>query len=199
MARKRKKQKKAAPKKKSTVRKIVLLLLFIGTAAVVYMQRTELVTGIQGHLFGKEHTSVIKELRDIPSLKGFSSHTVRVLGIPDYGNIIRFPFRDKILTCFRMTDFGNRLFVCTEKGLKQPDEIGEVLTQRSVQGRLTALGKSRIRDTLKRGFQRSHRILPANDACLLFEDESSLPSVGKTLALFCCLFFCFFFLYRLIK
>ena len=199
MARKSTKKKKVRKKKKKKGSKIVFFLLFVLTALLIYVQRDDLVAGIQGHFLGNERMSVIKELKDIPSPGGLVSQTASIVGIPDYGHTVRFPYREKILTCFRMTDFGNRLFVCTEKGLKQPEEIGDVLTQHSVQGKLTLLKKSRVQDTLSRGFQRSHRIFPADDACLLFEGESSLPSFAKTLVLCLCLIFCCFFLFRFIK
>jgi len=98
-----------------------------------------------------------------------------------------------------MVDFGNRLCVCTGKGLSRPKAIDEIIKDRTIRGRLEGLKRSPLDERLRRIFLKVGGIRLAEDAFLLFEDRSPLPSVPKVCFLSFCLILCCFFGYRVIK
>ncbi len=174
-------------------------LLFLAAASVVPLQGEEFLAGVKGHLLGMDDRFVVRDVSSLPTRCDSFAKTVEITGIPDYGSMIRFPSREGILTCFRMTGFENRLFVSTTGSMTTPEEISKLLLPRSMEGRLVSLKKSKLAEPLIRGFRRSHRIQPHEQAFVLLEGESPIPSRGKTLLLSSCLLLCVFFLYRTIK
>ena len=163
---KSRKSKKRSGKKKSGSRfgKLLLLFLFFLTAAVVYRERADLVGGVKTHLLRQSDPLVVKNIGDLPVVKGPDMQAVKTVGIPDYKNSYRFPFQQDMLTCYRMLGFENRMFVCTGEELKPPEEIDEIIRPRAVKGRLVRLDRSPLETPLRRGLKRTHRIVPADDA-----------------------------------
>ncbi len=200
MAGRRKKKKTKSKKKGRGIgRKILFLLLFLVCGGAVLWQRAELVTGVQVHFFGGEGVAQIGNLTDLDRTGTLFSPLAQITGIPDYKSRFRFPSRDSFFTCFRMTGFEDRLFVCTENELKEPEGIEDVIRKRSFTGRMEPLKKSGFQDTLIRGFSRAHGIRPAPDAILVSEGRARIPSLLETAGLTVCLLLCFFFLFGFIK
>lgn len=186
-------------KKKPPRRRFLLMLLFIMAAGVVFWGRHELLWGLKGYFLDEIDFYRIGSQSDLPpSAKGHVG-PAEIVGIPDYKNVPRFPNEGKTLTCYRMVDFGNRLVVCTDTGLKRPEAIDEIIKERTIRGRLESLKKSQLNDSLRRIFLKTGSIRLAEDAFLLYEDPKPLPSKARLGLLASCLILCCFFAYRLIK
>jgi hypothetical protein len=186
-------------KKKPPRRRFILMLLFIMAAGVVFWGRHELLWGLKGHLLDEIAFYRIESQPDLPPSAEVRERPAEVVGIPDYKNVPRFPYQGKTLTCYRMVDFGNRLVVCADKGLKRPEAIDEIIQERTIRGRLASLKKSQLNDSLRRIFLKTGSIRLAEDAFLLYEDPKPLPSKVKLSLFASCLILCCFFAYRLIK
>jgi hypothetical protein len=201
MAKSRRKRSTRSKKKgRSKGGTYLFLLLFLLAGCVVFWQRGAMVTGLQLHLAGGGETAaLIGDMGDLARAEKRLSGRVRVQGIPDYESRFRFPSRDGLLTCFRMTGFEDRLFVCTDKPLKVPDGIEDVIKKRAYIGFMEPLHRSRFRETLNRGFQREHGIRPALEARLVLAGGMPGPSLLKTVLLAGCALLCFFFLLKLIQ
>lgn len=182
------------------LKKAVLLLLFSACALVVYFEKADLYTGIRGRLPGQDRTEVVQKSADLPAAGAPVTSAVKAVGIPDYDHTVRFPdSRGDLLTCFRMTGFNNRLLVCTGKSLKKPEEIAEIIAARSFQGRLAPLGEHPMQETIRRSFEKTHRVRFPAGGWVLMEGSPHLPSLGKTLALSACAMLSIFFLIRIIQ
>ncbi len=180
--------------------KFLVLLLFLLTGSLVFWQGGALVTGLQVHLTkGRQTEAVIGDMSGLARAEKRLSGRVKVRGIPDYESRLRFPSRDGLLTCFRMTGFENRLFVCTDEPLKEPEGIEDVIRKRSFTGFMEPLGRSRFRETLNRGFQREYGFHPASGARLVLSGTMPGPSLLMTVLLAGCALLCFFFLLKFIQ
>ena len=186
-------------KRRTSYRRIVSFALFLVTAAVLFVGRHEVLWGIQGYLLDHIDFFRIESEADLVRLSGTRGHPAEVVGIPDYKNMVRFPYEKKILTCYRMVGFENRLFVCKWNGLARPKAIDEIIQNRTVRGKLGGLNRSPLEDRLRRVFLRAGNIGVAEDAFLLLEDRRPLPSVLEVGFLSLCLILCCFFAYRVIK
>jgi hypothetical protein len=98
-----------------------------------------------------------------------------------------------------MVDFGNRLVVCTDRGLERPEAIDEIIKERTIRGRLERLKDSQLDGSLRRIFLKTSGIRLAEDGFLLHEERKPLPSPFKLGVLAFCLILCCFSAYRLIK
>ena len=190
---------KSRKKAKASGRRVVSLVLFIAVAGVLFWGRHELLWGLKGYLLDRIDFLRIESQSALPPSSALRVGPAEVVGIPDYKNALRFPDRDKILTCYRMVDFGNRLCVCTEKDLAPPKAIGEIIKDRTIRGRLESLRKSPLGDSLRRLFLKTAGIRLAEDALLLHEDPTPLPSEVRVGFLAFCAILCCFSAYRLIK
>ena len=174
-------------------------MLFLVAAGVVFWGRHELLWGVKGHLLDEVDFYRIERQSDLPPPGEARVRPAEVVGIPDYKNAPRLPSQGKTLTCFRMVDFGNRLAVCTDRGLKRPEAIDEIIKERTIQGRLERLKDSPLDGSLRRIFVRTGGIRLAEDGFLLYEDRKPLPSPFKLGVLGFSLILCCFSAYRLIK
>lgn len=190
---KKKKKKKARP------RRFVSLVLFLVAVAVLFWGRYDILWGIKGYLLDRIDFCRIESQSDLPRRSGARVRSAEVVGIPDYKNVPRLPYQGRILTCYRMVDFGNRLCVCSEKGLVTPKAIHEIIEVRTIRGRLEALKKSDMDDSLRRLFLKAGGIRLAGDAYLLYEEKKPLPSRGEMGLFAFCAVLCCFFAWRLIK
>jgi len=190
---------RARSKKRAPGRRWVYFLLFMVAAVVVFFGRHELLWGFKGYLMHEIDFLRVESQSDLPRRSDAQPRPAEVAGIPDYKNALRFPYKQEILTCYRVVDFGNRLCVCTVKGLSTPKVIDEIIKERTVRGRLEGLKRSPLDKRLRRIFLKADGIRLAEDAFLLSEDRWPLPSVLKVCLLSFCLILCCFFAYRLIK
>lgn len=190
---------KARKNKKKSRGRLIPFLLFLVAAGLVFCGRHELLWGVKGYLLDEIDFYRIESQSDLPPSVGARVRPAEVAGIPDYKNAPRFPNEGRTLTCYRMVNFGNRLCVCTEKGLKSPKAIDEIIKVRTLRGRLESLTKSRMNDSLRSLFLKSGGIHLAEDAFLLYEDPTPLPSKVKVGFLFFCVILCCLSAYRLIK
>ena len=195
MAKSRKKKKKTRPAR----HRLVSLMLFLAAAGILFWARQDLLWGIKGYLLREIDYCRIRSEADLPPRSGAGACPAEVVGVPDYKNVPRFPNEGVILTCYRMVGFGNRLCVCSEKGLAKPKAITEIIKSRTIRGRLETLQKSVLNTSLRRHFLKAGNIRLAEDAFLLTEDDRPLPSRGKMGLLAGCAFLCCFFAWRLIK
>ncbi len=190
-------------KKKKTAKtprsRFVWLLVLLLSAVVVFWARHELLWAVKGHLLGRIDFHPIENQSDLPPLDETRARPAEVVGIPDYKHSLRFPHEDGILTCYRMVDFGNRLIVCSEKGLKKPDDIRDIIQNRSITGRLESLRKSGLDQPLRRLFQKEGNIKLQADAFLLREDRFPVPPPVRLGILAFCLILCCFSAYKLIQ
>lgn len=186
-------------KRKPPRRRFISLVLFIVAAGALLWGRHELLWGGKGYLLDEIHFYRIEGQSDLPPSGEGRVRPAEVVGIPDYKNVPRLPYRGKTLTCYRIVDFGNRLCVCTDKGLTRPKAIDEIIKERTIRGRLESLSKSQMDDSLRRIFLNTGNIRLAEDAFLLYEDSTPLPSKVKLGLFASCLVLCCFFAYRLIK
>ena len=190
---------KSRKKAKASGRRVVSLILFLAVAGVFFWGRHELLWGLKGYLLDRIDFLRIESQSALPPSSVLRVGPAEVVGIPDYKNALRFPYKNKILTCYRMVDFGNRLCVCTEKGLATPKAIDEIIKEHTIRGRLEGLMKSPLGDSLRGLFLKTAGIRLAEDALLLYEDPMPLPSKVKVGFLALCAILCCFFAYRLIK
>jgi hypothetical protein len=185
-------------KKKKPRGRLVPFVLFVFAAGIVFFGRHELLWGLKGYLLGEIDFYRIESQSDLPASAGARVRPAEVAGIPDYKNAPRFPYEGRTLTCYRMVDFGNRLCVCTDKGLARPKAIDEIIKVRTLRGRLESLTKSRMNDSLRRLFLKTGSIRLAEDAFLLCEDPKPLPSKVKVSFFAFCAILCCLSAYRII-
>ena len=190
---------KRRKKKKTARRRFSWLVLFFLAAGFVFWGRGDLLWGLKGYLLDEIDYLRINSEPDLPPRSEARAQPAEISGIPDYKNSHRFPNEGRILTCYRMVDFGNRLCVCTEQGLTGPKAIDEIIKVRTIRGRLESLNKSQMNDNLRRIFLKTGGIRLAEDAFLLCEDKTPLPSPIKLGFLAFCLILCCLSAYRLIK
>jgi hypothetical protein len=188
-----------ARKKKGSRGRLASLAVFLIAAGVVLYGRSDLLWGIRGYALDRIDFVRIERESDLPSGWGDRGRPAEVEGIPDYKNALRFSHAGKSLACFRMVDFGNRLVVCSDEGLKPPQAIDEIIRERRVRGRLERLGRSPLDDRLRKMFLQQGNIRLREDAFLLSEDEKPLPSPVRVGVLVFCLMVCCFSAYRLIQ
>jgi len=188
-----------AKKKKAPGRRFVYFLLFLVAGGVVFYARHEFLWGLKGYLLHEIDFLRVESQSDLPPRSGAHPRPAEVVGIPDYKNALRLPYKQQILTCYRMVDFGNRLCVCTSNGLSTPKAIDEIIKERAVRGRLEGLKRSPLEERLRRIFVKAGGIRWGEDAFLLAEDRWPMPSVVKVCFLSFCLILCCFFAYRVIK
>jgi hypothetical protein len=193
------KPRKNRKKEKTARRRFPWLVLFLLAAGVVFWGRGDLLWGLKGYLLDEIDYLRINSESDLPPSAEAHVRPAEVVGIPDYKNAPRFPNSGKTLTCYRMVGFGNRLCVCTERGLASPKAIGEIIKERTIRGRLEILTKSQINDSLRRIFLKTGSIRLAEDVFLLYEDPTPLPSKVKLGFFAFCAVLCCFSAYRLIK
>jgi hypothetical protein len=179
--------------------KVVALILFVIGGGALFWGRHELMWGLKGYVVGKIDFLEVEDEEGLPAPSEVQVRPTEAMGIPDYKNPIRFPYEGKTLTCYRMVGFRDRLVVCSDKGLKRPEAIGEIIKERSIRGRLERLNKSQMNDSLRRIFLKASSIRLAEDAFLLYEDPAPLPSKVKVGFLAFCVVVCCFSAYRLIK
>lgn len=192
MAKVRKKQKKSRGR-------LIPFVLFLIASGLVFLGRHELLWGVKGYFLDEIDFDRIESQSDLPPSAEARARPAEVEGIPDYKNAHRFQNEGRALTCYRMVNFGNRLCVCTEKGLAKPKAIDEIIRVRTVRGRLESLTKSRMNDSLRRIFLETGSIHLAKDAFLLSEDPRPLPSKVKVGLLSFCVILCCLSAYGLIK
>jgi hypothetical protein len=190
---------KSRKKTKASGGRVVSLILFLAVAGVLLWGRHELLWGLKGYLLDRVDFLPIESHSDLPPSSVFRVVPAEVVGIPDYKNALRFPDKDKILTCYRMVDFGNRLCVCTDKDLTPPKAIDEIIKERTIRGRLEGLGKSPPGNRLRGLFLKTAGIRLKEDAVVLYEEPTPLPSKVQVGLLAFCAILCCFFAYRLIK
>ena len=191
-AKKKKKQKKSRGR-------LFPFALFLITAFLVFSGRHELLWGGKAYLLDKIDFYRIENQSDLPASAESRVRPAEVAGIPDYKNAPRFPYEGRALTCYRMVNFGNRLCVCTERGLARPKAIDEIIRVRTLRGRLESLTRSDMEDSLRRIFLKTSDIRLAENAFLLYEDPKPLPSRVKLGFLAFCFILCCLSAYRLIK
>ncbi len=196
---KRSKSKKKKTKRRISPTRATFFLLFLASAAVVLWDHQALVQGLRGYLLGRIEYDRIESRGDLPSGAEGGARAAEVIGIPDYKHVYRFPYEGVILTCYRIVDFGNRLCVCSDKGLARPEAIDEVIRKRTLRGRLEPLAKSPLRHRVRRVFLRGGKIRLPEDAFLLREDPTPLPSLSRLALPVTCLLLCCLFAYRVIK
>ena len=189
---------KAKKKEKPVLRRFSSLVLFLLAAGFVFWGRGALLWGFKGYLLDEVDFYRIESESDLPPPGDDHVRPAEVVGIPDYKNAPRLPYQGETLTCYRMVDFGNRLVVCADKGLKRPEAIDEIIKERSIRGRLERLNKSQMNNSLRRIFLKVGSIRLAEDGFLLYEDPKPLPSKVKVGFFVSCLILCCFFGYRLI-
>ena len=194
MAKAKKKKKKKKPRGR-----LFPFALFVLAAGFVFFGRHELLWGLKAYLIDRIDFYRIESQSDLPGSSEARVRPAEVAGIPDYKNAPRFPYEGRTLTCYRMVDFGNRLCVCTDKGLARPKAIDEIIKVRTLRGRLESLSKSGMNDSLRRVFLKTGNIRLAEDAFLLYEDPEPLPSSAKVGFLAFCVILCGLSAYRLIK
>jgi hypothetical protein len=190
---------RAGKKKEASRRRFVYLLLFLAAAGAVFFGRREFLWGLKGYVLDEIEFLRIQSQSDLPPRSEAGPRPAEVVGIPDYKNALRFPYKGKILTCYRMVDFGNRLCVCTGKGLASPKAIDEIIKDRTIRGRLESLKRSPLDESLRRVFLKFGGIPVEEDAFLLYEDPSPLPSAWRVCLLSLCLLLSCFFAFRLIR
>ena len=190
---------KSRKKRKTSRATWVSFLLFLVTGAVVFLGRHELLWGLKGYLLDRIDFLRIESHSDLPGQSEGHVRPAVVKGIPDYKNEVRFPYKKKILTCYRMVGFENRLCVCSWKGLRAPKAIDEVIQSHTVRGRLEAFHGSPLEDRLHRLFLRVGSIRLEGNAFLLFEDRFPRPPLIKVGFLCTCLILCCFFACKVIK
>ena len=190
---------KSRKKAKTSGRRLVSLILFLAVAGVLFWGRHEILWGLKGYLLDRIDFLRIESQSALPPSSFLRVGPAEVVGIPDYKNALRLPDKDKILTCYRMVDFGNRLCVCTGKDLVPPKAIGEIIKERTIRGRLEGLGKSPLGDRLRGSFLVTAGIRLAEDALVLYEDPTPLPSRVRAGLFAFCAVLCCLFAYRLIK
>ena len=184
---------------KTSGRKLTFLILFLLAGGAIFWGRHDLVWGLKGYLLDEIDYLRIQSETDLPPVSRARTRPAEISGIPDYKHAFRVPYKGKILTCYRMVGFENRLCVCTEQGLAEPKAIDEILRERTLKGRLEVLGKSPMAESLRRLFLKTGGIRVAEDAYLLTEDRSPLPSKEKLGFLAFCVVVCCLSAYRLIK
>ena len=194
MAKARKKK-----KKKEFRARLVPFVLFLIAAGLVFCGRHELLWGVKGYLLDEIDFYRIESQSDLPPSGESRVRPAEVVGIPDYKNTPRFPTEGRTLTCYRMVNFGNRLCVCTERGLASPKAIDEIIKVRTLRGRLESLTRSPMDESLRGIFLKTGSIRLAEDAFLLYEDPTPLPSKVKTGFLSFLLILCCLSAYRLIQ
>jgi hypothetical protein len=191
---------KAKRKKKKKPRgRLLPFVVFLVAAGFVFVGRHELLWGLKAYLLDEIDFHRIESQSDLPPSEPARVRPAEVAGIPDYKNTPRFPYEGKTLTCYRMVNFGNRLCVCTDKGLAKPKAIDEIIKVRTLRGRLESLNKSRMNDSLRRIFLKTGNIRLAEDAFLLYEDPKPMPSTGRVGFFAFCAVLCCLSAYRLIK
>ncbi len=174
-------------------------VLFLLAAGVVFWGRQELLWGIKGYFFDRIDYFSVKRQSSLPLPADPLPRAAKVIGIPDYKHAVQFSSGSENLTCYRMVDFENRLVVCSTKGLKRPEAIDEAIQERTIRGRLERFGRGPSEERLRGIFQKVGRIRIQENAFVLFEDESPLPSPVKFGVLTFCVLLCCFSAYRLIK
>ena len=194
----RKKSKTGSRKKKPKGRWLLFLVLCLFSACVVLWQWEDFAAGLRMHLLPLRGVEEIADVNALDRVGQGSAAVVRVQGIPDYEGRLRVHSGKGVLTCFRMVGFGNRLFVCTDGGLKNPEEVEEVLQGLSLTGSLHPLEGSRFQDALERGLLGERGIRPAAGAWLLLAGSLQGPSLRKAVLLLICALLCIFFLTRFI-
>jgi len=198
-AKKRKKRKTRSSKKRGTWgRRLLLLCLFLLAAGVVFWQRGDLWTGLRVHARPWGTEVEIGDVNGLARSEKRSPGVVKVRGIPDYESRLRLLSGNGRINCFRMVGFENRLFVCSDRPLEEPEGIEDVLRERRFTGFLEPLSASRFREPLRQGFLKERGIRPAAGAQLLREGSLVGPSLLKTLLLAACVLLCIFFLFRFI-
>jgi len=190
---------RARKKKRRSARKLASFAIFLVSAGVAFYGRYDLLWGGKGYLLGRIDFYRIENQSDLPSPSDSRVRPAKVVGIPDYKNSVRLPYNGKTLTCYRMVDFGNRLVVCSDKGLVKPRAIDEIIKERTIRGRLERLSRGPLEVRLRQDFQGLGGIRVQDDAFVLCEDKSPLPSPVKFGAFTLCLILCCFSAYRLIK
>ena len=179
--------------------RIFFLILFIISAIVVYIQKDELIYGIEGYITGKGNLIEVRKVSDLKLPERSGIGMAKIMGIPDYASTCPVLDGDQAYTCFRMIDFSNRLAICSQKGLKAPEGIDEVIKPRILKGRLVKLQRMAFDKDLRRCLKRSSNISLSRNTLVLLEGQSSLPSIEKLAILGGCLLLSCFSLYRVIK
>ena len=193
--------KKGRSRKTSSGRwkRAVSLALFAASGAFLYVHRCDLQLGVMAHLLRVAEPVSIEEERDLPSPRVCCERAARVVGIPDYKNLVRLPSEGGSLTCYRMLDFRNRVVVCSRSGLKPPEDIEEIIRKRSIEGGLVLLRRSPQQLSVRRGFRKAVGVSLPQDTFLLVEGKSPTPSREEFALLASALAICCFSLYRVIK
>lgn len=193
--------KKGRSRKTSSGRwkRAVSLALFAASGAFLYVHRCDLQLGVMAHLLRVAEPVSIEEERDLPSPRVCCERSARVVGIPDYKNLVRLPSEGGSLTCYRMLDFRNRVVVCSRSGLKPPEDIEEIIRKRSIEGGLVLLRRSPQQLPVRRGFRKAVGVSLPQDTFLLVEGKSPTPSREEFALLASALAICCFSLYRVIK
>ena len=187
-------------KKKKTARQRFSSLVLFFLAGVVFWGREDLLWGLKGYLLDETDYLRIRSESDLPAQSGVRGQPAEISGIPDYKNVVRFPYDGKTLTCYRMVGFRNRLIVCSDRGLKRPEAIDEIIKERTIRGSLETLSKSPLEDRLRKDLNEPGAgIRVRDDAFLLSEGKAPLPSPVTLGVLIFCMIACCFFAYRLIK
>jgi len=201
-ARGKKRSARSRGKGRSAGRALLWLVLLVVAGWGAFWQREALWTGLQARLYGGGDAPaglVIRGAGDLPRAGKRFARPVKVLGIPDYQSRVRLPSGHGVLTCFRMTGCDNRLYVCTDKGLRAPEAVRDVIEKRSFTGFMGPLERSRFREPLTRGLQREHGLRPAAGAHLVLAGGIPGPSVPDMLFPAACLLLCAFFLLKFVR
>ncbi|MEW6442112.1 MAG: hypothetical protein AB1640_14340 [bacterium] len=175
--------KKSRKKRKTIWKRAASFVVFLGTAAFLYVNRCDLLATAVDYLRGNAGPAQIDDKADLPSGRTWCERPARVIGIPDYTNLVHVSSDGWKITCFRLLDFENRLIVCSPHGLKQPRDIEEIIRKRSLEGRLSLLRTSPLGATLRSRFSSRVGVELPEDAFLLREDSPSGRSPLWTAAL----------------
>ena len=188
----KKQRKKARTSKKRPAggRWFLFLALFLVAAGLLYWQRGDLVSGLRVHGQSLMGTPEIADVAALTLAAELSPGVARVQGIPDYEGRVRVHSGQGMLTCFRMVGFENRIFVCTDGRLQEPEEVEDVLRELHFSGYLQSLAGSRLEEALTRQFVRERGIRPAPGAWILLTGGMEGPSLLKTVLLIGCLLLC---------
>lgn len=190
---------KAQKNKRGRGRRLLSFVLFLVSAGLLFMGRHELLWGAKGYLLNRIDFLEIEGESDLPPASEARARPAEVAGVPDYEHSLRLPHEGSTLTCYRMVGFGNRLVVCSRKGLKRPEAIDEIIKERVIRGRLERLGDGPLDDRLRRMFQESGKIRLPSEGFLLTEEQAPLPSPVRLGFLALCLILCCLSAYGLIQ
>jgi len=195
----RKGRKNRSRKKNGFWGRAAYFLFFLGTGSFLYTQRCDLAAVLRAALQPNAQPLVVEGKDDLPPGGTCCDQPARVVGIPDYRNPVHLPVGGRQITCFRFLGFDNRLIACSPAGLKQPQDIEEIIRKRSLEGGLSLPRSSPLRASLQRGFRSRIGTELEPDSYLLWEERPRGPSPVKIASLVGAVLLCGYSLIRVAR